>query len=278
MRKCKLLFIVFSIALISFSCNNDFEKDETAKIKEAIESSLFEDINNPDSYEFNQIRILDTLYVKDAYKNRVENLRDRANSERSLIQRTRGQIYGQEIPERLSILKEEFRVYGMYDQFDRFKDVLTLYEQNNSLWIDKLNDLENTISESSTQEYRYRKKLPLFEELRTLERSNAVIESATKRVKSIESEIQQLEEFIKSNEEKMSEIAFYRILFSHREENIFGGLQLIRKIYEVRFKNELIDLMWESENFEANEEALKAINNPSYGQSIKIIKQENELL
>lgn len=282
MIRFRLLLLLLSLAFFSYSCNKVFEKDDTTKIKEAIESSLLEDMNNPDSYQFDQVRILDTLYVRDAYLHEIENLKGEVNSEKSLIQRSKRQIKEQEVSERLSTLREEFRVYGVNDQFDRIRNVITLYEQNNSSWIERLNDLEREIRKSSVQEYRYRNVLPLFEELRTLERNNAVynavIATSNERVNSIESEIQQLENYIESNEEKMNGIAFTRVIFSHREENIFGGVQLIRKVHEVRMKNDSVELMWDSENLESNESVQRAVEDLTYGKGIEIIKQENKII
>lgn len=277
MAKSKFLLIILSLALFGFSCNNDSEKDDSTKIKTAIESSLFEDMNNPDSYEFNQIRFLDTLYVRDVYLNEIKSLNDELEN-KNILRRSYERAKKQEISRRLNSLREEFRVYGMYDQFDRFKNVLSLFEQDNALWIDRLNDLETEIRKSDVQEYRYRNELPIFEQIRAIKKEIDIVTDSNERIDSIESDLQEIEQYIESNEERMNEIAFYRILFSHREENLFGGLQLIRKVHEVRFKNELVDLMWQSENFEANEEVLQAIKNLSYGKGMEIVKQENELL
>ena len=273
--------IAFTVLLLTFiSCEKMFITDDLTLIKESIEEVLIKDMNNPDSYSFVDMQILDTVIVKDVYLHKVQLMNDEINdleAERNIALRSLN-VISEELLNEIIYLRDILRVYSRGDELNMMNEVLTLFN-NGEEWIQKLNELENYIRSSEFQTHRYRNELPNFERIRI--KANSITNNLTEfyqiRINSLVEQRNFIQDYIESNEEKITEIAFFRVLFSHREQNLFGGIQLIRKMHEVRFKKDDIELMWASQNFDPNDEAFNNLSEIPYGEGMRLLKTELSL-
>ena len=272
-KRTTIAFTVLILTIIS--CEKVFVTDDLNLIKEEIEEELIKDMNNPDSYSFVNIQVLDTVYVKDVYLHEVQlinNEIDVTETERNKAERLLN-IESQDIQQDIIYLRDIFRVYERGNELNMMNEIISLYN-NGDAWIPKLNELERYLRSSEVQSHRYREELPIFERIRNKANALNLEDHYQNWINALVEDRKIIQDYIESNNEKMNEIAFYRILFGHREQNLFGGIQLIRKLHEVRFKNDEIELMWASQNFDPNDEAFNNLSEIPYGEGMSILKNE----
>jgi len=268
--------IGFSILILTIvSCEKIFEKDELALIRDAIEEELIKDMNNPDSYSFVDIQLQDTVHIKDIYLHEIQLIDKEIDLTKSELNKAEI-VESEELLKGIIYLRDVFRVYATGNELTLINEVISNYNKGEA-WLPKLNELERYIRNSEVQSYRYRNELPIFDRIRNKAVELDLSEHYQSWINALVEESNIIQNYIESNDDKMSEIAFYRIIFSHREQNIFGGIQLIRKMHEVRFNNNEIELMWTSDNFDPNDEAFNNLSDIPYGEGMRLLKTELSL-
>ena len=75
-----------------------------------------------------------------------------------------------------------------------------------------------------------------------------LIEQYEANINDYEKEVSAINTFKEEHEAKLGEVAYFEILFSHRENNQMGALELFRKVYEVRLlpDNE-VEIIWSAD-------------------------------
>lgn len=273
----KLKDFKFSIfLLVVISCDNVFVKDDLTIIKEEIETELFINMNNPDSYEFVDVKVFDTVLVKDVYQHETEIINNEIDSNEA--NRIAARTIDRQVIERdLVSLRNMFEVYVTGSELDLINEAISLFNDNGD-WLSKIRELETYIRSSDLQSYRYRDELPIIERAKNngirFETGNRLAYNYQYRITELVEKKKNIQDFADINTEKMSEIAFLRTLFSFREQNVFGGIQLNRQIYEVRFINDEIELLWTSQKFDSNDFSNYQLSEIPYGDGIDVLKSE----
>lgn len=273
----KLKDFKFSIfLLVVVSCDNIFVKDDLTIIKDEIETELFINMNNPDSYEFVDFQVFDTVLVKDVYQHEIEIINNEIGANDA--NRIAAPTTDRRVIERdLDSLRNVFEVYATGRELDLINEVISLFSDNGE-WLPMIIELERYIKNSNLQSYRYRNELPIIERTRRngirFETGNRLADYYQNRINELVEKKKHIHDFVDINNEKMTEIAFLRTLFSFREQNVFGGIQLIRQIYEVRFINDEIELLWASQKFDSSDFSNYQLSEIPYGDGINVLKAE----
>lgn len=269
-----ILVLCFFMAIIS--CENNFGKDDIALIREKIEADLLVNMNNPSSYEFVNLQVIDTVLIRDIYLDEIENINSFININDTIRINARNTDRGI-ISRDLVQLRNVFRTYAMGNELELINETISLFN-NNRNWMSKLSELETYIRSTPMQSHRYRNELPIFERLKSnayqLESENSSADRYQSIINVLVEKRSTIQEYVDTNDEKMIEIAFIRTLFSFREQNVFGGIQLLRQIYEIRLIDNEIEFLWKSQKFDSSDFSMDQLEDFSLGDGINIIKDE----
>lgn len=153
-----LSLAIVSITILS-SCGINAEKDDTTLIKEEIESSIMEKINDPESYSFVEMQIIDTVYyssifefLSESYDESIErsismaemfnqtytNLTDEMDSDAQKIMQSYLDSYKDDIKEQNELTREaeQFKknveiLSKDFPEDSTYLNILFSYRQNN---------------------------------------------------------------------------------------------------------------------------------------------------